>query len=72
MTETANLGPPLTDLQAQAFRLAGDGLTHREIGEAMGVSTSMAKQHVGRVRAKLGISNKRELVLLSKMYFEGS
>lgn len=68
-THKPNLGPPLTDLQAQAFRLAGDGLTHREIGEAMGVSTSMAKQHIGRVRAKLGISNKRELVVLSRTYF---
>ncbi len=61
--------PTLTSKQEQAFRLAGDGLTFQEIGEAMGVSRSMAKDHIRCVRKKLGIAHKRELVLLARTYF---
>ena len=59
----------LTDKQAQAFRLAGDGLTMQEIGDSMGVSRSMAKDHIRAVRKKLGIQHKRELVVAARTYF---
>ncbi len=63
----------LTALQTEAFRLAGDGLTHEEIGERMGVTASMSKQHLAAVRKKLGIGpNKRFLIPAARDYFKAS
>ncbi len=68
-TDIPNLGRPLTELQQQAFRLAGDGLTYNEIGREMGVSASMAKEHIRIVRKKLSIEKKRDLIVAARIYF---
>lgn len=47
---------PFTDREAEVFRLVGDGLSSRTIGERLGISEHTVQSHRKRIAAKLGTS----------------
>jgi DNA-binding NarL/FixJ family response regulator len=51
----------LTAHETQIARLARDGLTNREIGAQMFLSSRTVQYHLGNVFAKLGISSRSQL-----------
>ena len=51
----------LTDAEWRVARLAADGLTNREIAQALFITTTTAKSHLGRVYRKLDIAGRDEL-----------
>ncbi len=61
----------LTERQEQVLRLAGDGLTYREIADELAIKPETAKHHAKAVCRKLGAASKRELVVLARSYFNG-
>lgn len=50
----------LTARENEVFRLLASGLTDREIGEALTISTRTVETHVGAVLHKLGVRNRAE------------
>ena len=50
----------LTAREAEVLRLLSDGLTDREIGEALTVSPRTVSTHVGGILHKLGVRNRSE------------
>ncbi len=62
----------LTERQEQVLRLAGDGLTYREIGDELAIKPETAKHHAKVICKKLGATSKRELVVLARAYFNGT
>ena len=58
--------PELSPRQAEALALVGEGLSIQEIAGEMGISRSMAKQHLDKLRAKFGVQVKRELIPLAR------
>ncbi|MEV5572057.1 LuxR family transcriptional regulator [Spirillospora sp. NPDC052269] len=51
----------LTDQELNVARLAGQGLTNRDIGARLFVSARTAEYHLGKVFTKLGIKGRAEL-----------
>ena len=51
----------LTDAEWRVARLAADGLTNLEIAQALFITTTTAKSHLGRVYRKLDIAGRDEL-----------
>lgn len=56
-----NGGPALTDREREVVRLIAEGLTNREIGEAIFVSESTVKFHVRNVMRKLDVHHRAEV-----------
>ncbi len=52
----------LTPAEHDVARLAGEGLTNRQIGERLFVSPRTVGAHLAHVFAKLGISSRKELI----------
>jgi DNA-binding CsgD family transcriptional regulator len=52
----------LTAGELRVARLAADGLTNREIAQALFITTKTAKAHLGRVYRKLEITRRAQLV----------
>ncbi|WP_017905807.1 response regulator [Pseudomonas asplenii] len=50
----------LTARERQVLGLVADGLSNREIGERLGITTGTAKAHVERVIGKLGASDRTQ------------
>lgn len=53
---------PLTEREIQVMELIAKGLTNRDIGGLLGISTHTVKFHVAQVLAKLGASSRAEAV----------
>lgn len=60
-------GPP-SPRQIEVLLLVGLGLTNEEIGERLGIGTRTVKQHVDKLRAKLGVAKKRDLIPKAQEY----
>jgi DNA-binding CsgD family transcriptional regulator len=59
----ATLGPDaLTQRERQVVRLAAEGKTHREIGEALFIGQRTVESHLANAYAKLGIESKVDLM----------
>jgi two-component system, NarL family, response regulator DevR len=58
---TADERPALTERERQVVRLIADGLTNREIGQAIFVSESTVKFHVRNVMRKLDVHHRAEV-----------
>ena len=54
--------PELTDRQLEVLRLAGQGLSSREIAAALGVVDSTIKDHFSLIFIRLGVRNRAEAV----------
>jgi DNA-binding NarL/FixJ family response regulator len=52
---------PLSHREAQIVRMLKEGLTDKEVGQALGISPSTVKTHVGHIFVKLGISRRTQL-----------
>jgi DNA-binding NarL/FixJ family response regulator len=50
----------LSEREAEVLRLVADGLTDREVGEALGISPRTVGRHVGNILDKLGVRNRAE------------
>jgi DNA-binding CsgD family transcriptional regulator len=62
----ADMRRPLTQRQEQTLALVGRGLTLQEIGDAMGISASGARQHVQVLCHKFGVDHKRQLIPIAQ------
>lgn len=54
-------GPP-SPRQSEVLVLVGQGLTNQEIAERMGIGQRTVKQHCDKLRSKLGVARKRDLI----------
>lgn len=61
----AAAGVDLTDREQEVLGLMGQGLSNREIGEALEISANTAKFHVKAVLDKLGAQTRTEAVVLA-------
>jgi DNA-binding CsgD family transcriptional regulator len=65
-------GNALTPSELKIIGLVADGLTSREIGERLGVSSSRVNTQIRSVRAKLGARNKSEAVAFARLEAESA
>jgi DNA-binding CsgD family transcriptional regulator len=54
-------GAALSPREAEVARLAGEGMTNREIAATLFVAVRTVEQHLGSATRKLGVKSKREL-----------
>jgi DNA-binding NarL/FixJ family response regulator len=66
--QRAPSGFALTARELEVLRLLADGLTAREIGAVLGISTRTAEGHVAQILRRLGARNRAEAV---RRYVEG-
>jgi FixJ family two-component response regulator len=52
----------LTPREKEVFDVISQGLTHREIGDMLGISPRTVEVHKGRVMEKLGVKTLAELI----------
>jgi DNA-binding NarL/FixJ family response regulator len=55
----------LTDQERRVFDLIGEGLTNRQIGEAMFLAEKTVKNYVSSVLAKLGMQRRTQAAVLA-------
>lgn len=55
----------LTDREKQVFKLVAEGMSNKEVAEALGITVKTAMTHRERVMGKLGLHNRTELVRLA-------
>ena len=60
-----SLQESLTPREKEVFRVVTQGLTHREIGNLLGISPRTVEVHKGRIMEKLGVKTMAELIKLS-------
>jgi DNA-binding CsgD family transcriptional regulator len=56
----ARVGEPLSERESEVPRLAGRGMSNRQIATAMSTSDSTVKRHLANVYSKLGVSSRIE------------
>lgn len=61
----------LTDRELEVFVLSGHGLTSREIGELIHISTKTVDTHRAKVRSKLNLSSNAEMIQFSVKWIQG-
>jgi DNA-binding CsgD family transcriptional regulator len=52
----------LSDREQEVARLVVDGLTYKQAGDKLFISGKTVEHHMARIRAKLGASDRRELL----------
>jgi DNA-binding NarL/FixJ family response regulator len=57
-TPATNLPADMTDREVEVLKLVAEGLTDREIGDALGISPRTVGRHVGNILAKLEVRNR--------------
>jgi len=62
-------GLGLTARELEVMRLLAEGLTARQIGASLGISTRTAEGHVAQILRRLGARNRAEAV---RRYYEGA
>ena len=50
----------LSGREMEVLKLISDGLTDREVADALGISPRTIGRHVGNILAKLGVRNRSE------------
>ncbi|MFB9840192.1 helix-turn-helix transcriptional regulator [Actinoallomurus acaciae] len=58
----------LTEREIQVLRLVADGWTHKEISRRLGLAKATVDTYVQRIRQKLGLRNKAELIRAAVRY----
>jgi LuxR family transcriptional regulator, maltose regulon positive regulatory protein len=58
----AALPEPLSEREQEVLALMAAGLTNREIGETLFISTETVKKHTGSIYAKFGVGHRTEAV----------
>ncbi|MFF2778624.1 response regulator transcription factor [Streptomyces sp. NPDC058052] len=61
-------GPPLSAREEQVLHMLAQGLTHDQTARRLGISRHTVDTYVKRVRGKLGLGNKAELVRAAMAY----
>jgi DNA-binding NarL/FixJ family response regulator len=56
----------LSAREREVLTLLGDGMTNRQIGEALFISEKTASVHVTHILTKLGVSSRTEAALLAQ------
>ncbi|WP_169797044.1 response regulator [Streptacidiphilus griseoplanus] len=64
-------GPLLTAREEEALGWIAKGMTHAQTARRMGVATSTVDTYVKRIRARLSLGNKAELVWFARNLAEG-
>ncbi len=64
--------PPLTIREREVLDLLVDGLSNREIGQALTINEATVKAHVGRLMRKAGVKNRTALSLRAVDWKNGS
>lgn len=59
-----------SDREQHILRLLADGYLNKEISVKIGISESTVRTHMQRISQKLGIKNKRELLLYATDHYE--
>jgi len=54
---------PLTERELEVLRLAGKGMTNKEIAEGLCLSVRTVQAHLGNIFSKLGVGSRTEAVL---------
>ena len=57
---------PLSARETEVARLAARGLRNRDIGQALGLTESTVKMHMGNAFDKLGVSSRAELATMAR------
>ena len=55
----------LTPREREVLQVIAEGLTHRQIGEKLGISPRTVEVHKGRIMEKLGVGSLAELIKVS-------
>lgn len=62
----------LTDRETEVLKLVAQGLSNREIGEKLAISTTTVRTHVSSLLSKLGFANRTQLALFAAEHgFDG-
>jgi NarL family two-component system response regulator LiaR len=56
-------GEPLTERELEVLRLAGKGMTNKEIAERLCLSVRTVQAHLGNIFSKLGVGSRTEAIL---------
>ena len=62
LRETDHVRSPLSSRELEIAELIGEGLTNREIGELLVISTRTVESHVDHIKAKLGFGRRARIV----------
>ena len=58
----------LTSRQREILVLVADGLTYRQVGDAVGVSENTVKYHMGEVLQRLHLKNREQVVAYARQF----
>jgi two-component system, NarL family, response regulator LiaR len=65
LTQPTAVGDALTDREIEVLRLAARGLTNKQIGGELAISSRTVQNHLASVYAKLGVASRTEAVTVA-------